>query len=403
MPYKPADAPIVSGWVASGFEPVREQFERNIADRGELGGAVAVYLGGQPIVDLWGGYADRARTRPWRADTLTLVFSTTKGMAAAAMAVAESRGLFELDARVAEYWPEFASNRKEQVTVRQLLGHQAGLCALDLPLNPAFIADRDRLGDALARQRPAWTPGTRHGYHAMTLGWYESQLISRVDPQHRTMAEFFQDEVASAVGTPDFHIGLPHDMAPDRVADLDGWPAWRMLGHLNTMPAGMVLAYLRPGSLTARTMGNPHLSSPTDFASTGYRSLEIPAATGFGTARAIAAVYADLATGGSALGIDESTMRSITGPPVPPTGGTRDLVLHIDSRFSHGWWRPFPSFPFGSSQAFGAPGAGGSFGFADPASGVGYGYVTNRMGFHIWDDPRDLALRTAVRQCMEYR
>jgi CubicO group peptidase (beta-lactamase class C family) len=163
----------------------------------------------------------------------------------------------------------------------------------------------------------------------------------------------------------------------------------------------MVLAYLWPRSITARTMGNPRLSSPAEFGSSRYRSLELPGAVGFGTARAIAAIYGDLACGGARLGLDRHTRDLLYEPGRSPTGGTRDLVLHTDTAYSLGWWRPFPAFNLGSPAAFGTPGMGGSFGYADPDLGIGFAYVTNRMGFHVWDDPRDLALRTALGQSIQ--
>ncbi len=186
----------VNGEVASGFEEVREEFERNFAERGELGAACAVYHQGEKVVDLWGGYRDVRRRKPWEEDTLVLVYSTTKGLSGMAMAVAHSRGLLDHDERVATYWPEFAQNGKENVTVRQLLSHQAGLSAMDRPLELETIADRDALAAAIARQRPAWEPGTRHGYHGISLGWYEGELIRRVDPERRSIGEFFRDEIA---------------------------------------------------------------------------------------------------------------------------------------------------------------------------------------------------------------
>jgi CubicO group peptidase (beta-lactamase class C family) len=330
---------------------------------------------------------------------MVLVFSTTKGLAATAVAVANSRGLLGYDDPVAAYWPEFAVAGKEGVTVRQLLAHQAGVCALDLKLDDTVIADWPRLSAALAAQRPAWTPGTRHGYHHVTLGWYESELIRRADPDGRRLPVFFRDEVAAPLDA-DFHIGLPDDVDPDRVATVEGWPAWKMIFHTGALPAGMVLAYLWPRSITARTMGNPRLWNPAQFGSRRYRSLELPAAVGFGTARAIAAIYGDFASGGVRLGLDHHTLDLLSEPDRPPSGGTRDLVLHTDTRYSLGWWRPFPGFVFGSPAAFGTPGMGGSFGYADPDVGIGFAYVTNRMGFHVWDDPRDLALRTALAQCI---
>ncbi len=184
---------LVSGTVADGFESVRAAFESNLLERGEFGAAVAVWLDGKPVVDLWGGYMDAGRRRRWERDTIVLVFSATKGLAAAALAVAHSRGLIDYGEPVCRYWPEFAQHGKERVTVRQLLAHQAGLCALDERLDPRKLADFEFLAKVLARQRPAWVPGRRHGYHAFTLGWYESELLRRVDPRGRRLPAFFAE------------------------------------------------------------------------------------------------------------------------------------------------------------------------------------------------------------------
>ena len=172
----------IGGDVAEGFGAVADAFKSNFRTRGEVGAAIAVYREGRKVVDLWGGWRDQHRGRRWEADTLVPVFSTTKGMCAAAMAVAHSRGMFQLDEPVASYWPEFAQHGKERVTVRQLLAHEAGLAAIDQRLDLATIADPKQLGAVLAAQAPKWPPGTAHGYHAQTLGWYESQLLRRVDP-----------------------------------------------------------------------------------------------------------------------------------------------------------------------------------------------------------------------------
>src|SRR5215211_3183199 len=171
---------MISGSVAPGFERVRRVFEENFAERGELGGAVAAYVGGEKVVDLWGGVRDARDGSVWEEHTLVLVYSTSKGLAAMTLALANSRGWLDYDERVATYWPEFAQNGKGSVTVRQLLGHEAGLPVVDEPLDIDLLRDFDRLSEALARQTPAWHPGTRHGYHGLSIGWYEGELIRRV-------------------------------------------------------------------------------------------------------------------------------------------------------------------------------------------------------------------------------
>src|SRR5215217_4881514 len=191
---------MVEGHVAPGFERVREEFERNFRRRREVGAACAAYHRGEKVVDLWGGFRDRQRTRRWQEDTMVLVYSTSKGLAAMTMALAHSRGLIEYDERVATYWPEFAQNGKERITVRQLLSHQAGLCAIDERLSSRNLGNPDEVDRILAAQAPAWRPGTRHGYHALSIGWYEAALIRRVDPQRRSLGRFFAEEIAEPLG-----------------------------------------------------------------------------------------------------------------------------------------------------------------------------------------------------------
>src|ERR1044071_3935026 len=196
----------VSGFVAPGFEEVRAEFERNFAERGEIGAAVAAYWRGEKVVDLWGGRRTPDGGAPWNQDTMVVVMSTTKGLAAMTLAVANARGWIDYDAPVARYWPEFAQNGKADITVRQLLGPEAGLVVLDRKLSIAEQADLDFVREILARQRPEWKPGTQHGYHAMTVGLYMQELIRHADPQHRSLGHFFDDEIARPLGL-DFYIG----------------------------------------------------------------------------------------------------------------------------------------------------------------------------------------------------
>jgi len=391
---------LLQGEVSLGFEEVASEFEKNFAQREEVGAACAVYHEGRKVVDLWGGYRDREALAPWERDTLVLVFSATKGISALTVALAHSRGLIAYDEKVATYWPEFAQNGKENVTVRQLLGHQAGLCAIDEPLNPQVLADLDAVASILVRQRPAWEPSTRHGYHYLSLGLYEGELIRRTDPQHRSLGRFFQDEIATPLGL-EFYIGLPSEVTHSKVATIEGFTALQMLLHMNTMPAGMVLGYMNPRSLTRRTFGNPKLRSPSDFNRPEYRRVELPAGNGIGQVRSMAKAYGVFAAGNHELGIDEDTLKALTAPPTPPSLGSRDEVLKTDMSYSLGFNRPSKAFRFGSSgKTFGTIGAGGSFGFADPQAQVGFAYAPNKMGFHLWDDPREKALRDAVYRCL---
>ena len=396
---------MVGGAADEGFGPVADAFRANFAERGELGAACAVYRDGRKIVDLWGGDRDAVTRAPWEEDTLVTMFSTTKGVASMAVAVVHSRGLLDFDAPVSRYWPEFGAAGKEHVSVRQLLSHQAGLCAIDERLELADLLDLDRVATVIAAQKPAWEPGTRHGYHGITLGWYEGELIRRVDPQHRTLGRFFADEIAAPLEL-DFHIGLPDDVPPSRVARIDGYRPPEMLLHLHEFPPRFVLGFLNPRSLTYRTFGNPRITGlVNEYNRRELQRAEIPAANGIGTARAVARAYGEFATGGAALGLTAETLDALQRPALEPSGGRMDLVLHIETVFSLGYVKPFPRFTFGSSAelAFGTPGAGGSFGFADPDTKIGFAYAMNKTGFRLYDDPRELALRSALYQCLGER
>jgi CubicO group peptidase (beta-lactamase class C family) len=205
----------IQGEVAKGFEPVRAAFLENFIRRNELGAACCVYRHDEKVIDLWGGVRSKATNEPWEADTMVLVHSATKGLAAMTLAVAHSRGWLDYEERVCSYWPEFAQQGKDRITVRQLLAHQAGLHAFDEPVDRSVVADPERLAAIMARQKPAWEPGTRQAYHAISLGFYQSELLRRVDPRHRSLGRFFQDEIASPLGL-DFYIRLPESMPDSR-------------------------------------------------------------------------------------------------------------------------------------------------------------------------------------------
>src|SRR5689334_12985567 len=233
-----SDRAGIAGFARPGFEAVREAFVENFERGKELGAACAVYHRGEKVVDLWGGLRDESTGEPWEEDTMVIVYSTTKGVAGLTMALAHSRGLFDYDERVSAYWPEFAQQGKDAITVRQLLSHQAGLFALDEPLDASLVSDPDRLAAVLARQRPAWEPGRWQAYHGITLGFYESELLRRVDPKHRTLGQFFQEEMATPMGL-DFYIRLPESIPDSRLATLQ---PFNMATALFTMPFGTFLA-----------------------------------------------------------------------------------------------------------------------------------------------------------------
>jgi CubicO group peptidase (beta-lactamase class C family) len=384
---------MINGTVAPGWEPVRDAFEENFRSRGELGAACAVYQRGEKVVDLWGGIRDAATGAPWEEDTMVIMYSATKGMAAMVMALAESRAWIDYDERVATYWPEFAQAGKERVTVRQLLAHQAGLFGFDEPVDKEVIADLDRLADIMARQRPAWEPGERQAYHAISLGFYEGEIIRRVDRCHRTLGQVFADEIAAPLGL-EFYIRLPESMPDSRLAPLVSPGALRMIAGL---PLPIIIEALNPRSVLHRSViSNPGTVVALDRERIYAREFEAPSGGGVGTARAIAKAYGVFATDGRELGLRAETLAALQAPAIPPRRGFHDECFKGDVRFSLGFMKPSPVWSFGGPEAFGAPGAGGSLGYADSALGIGYGYVTNRIGIKQDGDPRDAALRRAM-------
>ena len=386
-----ATASGIHGHVSPGFEPVRNAFAQNFTARGELGGACCVYRRGEKVVDLWGGLRNEATGEPWEEDTMTLVYSATKGMAAMTLAIAHSRGWLDYEKRVSDYWPEFAQNGKEAITVRQLLAHQAGLFAFPEMADRSLVGDLDRLAVVLARQKPAWEPGTRQGYHAVTIGYYESELLRRVDPQHRSLGRFFQEEIAARLGL-DFYIRLPASIPNARLATLSR-PG--MLAMLRGFPLSLALVAMNPRSNITRALAGSMFAH--DEARIYARDFEVPAGGGVGTARAMARAYSEFACGGAELGLRAATLDALSAPPVLPSRGDFDECLKGDGvHFALGFMKHCPAWPFGSEGAYGAPGTGGSLGFADPKLGIGYAYVTSRVGTSVTGDPREIALRDAA-------
>jgi CubicO group peptidase (beta-lactamase class C family) len=386
---------LVQGGVDEGYGPVADAFRRNFAERGDVGAACAVYRDGRLVVDLWGGYRDGVTRAPWQADTVVVVFSTTKGVASLALAVAHSRGLLDYDERVAAYWPEFAWRGKGAVTVRQLLSHQAGLPVVDVPFSIGDLADLDLVAAALALQRPLWPPGTRQGYHGITLGWYEGELLRRVDPAHRSLGRYFADEVAGPLGV-DFVVGLPPGLDRERIATIHGRSQFESLLHLGEFPPRLLLGMFAPGSMARRSFSNPReLLVDVNYNRPDVLAVEIPAGNGIGEPRAVAAAYGAAVTGG--LGLRDATLDALVQPADPPSGDRTDMVLGVPAVYSLGYLKPTAGFPFGSAadKAFGTPGNGGSFGFADLDTRIGYCYAPNRLGFGL-TDAREIAVRDAL-------
>ncbi|MEU1031099.1 serine hydrolase domain-containing protein [Streptomyces mirabilis] len=380
-------APRVHGHCDARFAAVRTAFEENFRDRDELGAAVTVTLDGETVVDLWGGWADAARTRTWERETLVNVWSTSKGPTSLCAHILADRGLLDFDAPVAAYWPEFAAAGKESVLVRHLLSHRAGLAGLREPHDLAQLCDWDLTVERLAAQEPWWEPGTRSGYHALTFGHLVGEVVRRVSGLRP--GAFLEREVTGPLGI-DFTIGLPEKEA-ERAAEL----VHPRVASSSEQAA--IFAQLAPAAVAA--LANP-LVGATEANTAQWRAAEIPAANGHGTARAVAALYGIFA-GRGAYGSRQVLSPEAAERVREGQGSCRDLVL--GAGFEHetetglGLWLSGPNGSYGPNpRAFGHDGFGGSCGLADPESGLSLGYVMNRMGPHIADDPRKMALVDAL-------
>jgi CubicO group peptidase (beta-lactamase class C family) len=392
------DRITVEGHVSRGFEAVREAFADNLARRGELGGACCAYYRGEKVVDLWGGIRNKETGEPWEQDTMVLVWSASKGLSAMPLAIAHSRGWLDYEERVATYWPEFAQQGKGTITVRQLLAHQAGLFAFDEPVDPSVVADLDRLAIVLARQKPAWEPGTRQAYHAISLGFYEGELMRRVDPRHRSLGQFFQDEIATPLAL-DVYIRLPEEIPNARLASLAPPSQVDML----RMPPRLILDALNYRSVVYRALlSNPGCDFVRDKNRVYIRNVEVPSGGVVGTARGIARAYGVFASGGRELNLRPATLDLLAAAAIPPASGVfYDDFFRGNIQFSLGFFKTGGVWRFGGARSFGAPGSGGALGFADPDAGIGYAYVTSQMGTALTGDPRDVALRDALYAALQ--
>ncbi|MGA5730776.1 serine hydrolase domain-containing protein [Streptomyces seoulensis] len=383
----------VNGTVAEGFEPVAEAFAANFARLGERGAAVAVYRDGHRVADLWAGTRDVDGSAPWERGTAQIVRSATKGVAAAALLLLHQRGLLDLDAPVGAYWPEFKAAGKERTRVRDLLAHRAGVPVLDRPLTPEEAADPDLGAAAVAAQAPVWEPGTDHGYHAQTYSWLTGELVRRVTG--RPVGEFIASEIAAPAGA-DVWLGLP-DPEQARVGRVGPLPAPEATGALKVRPKRAVAdAYADPDSLTRRAFAA--ITPLPDENAPAYRAAALPASNGIATADGLARVYASLigeVDGGTRLFTPETMELARTEASAGP-----DRVLVVGTRFGLGHMLHGPASPLLSPTAFGHPGRGGALAFADPASGVSFGYVTNGFRSGVTADPRAQALVRAVRSSL---
>ncbi len=369
------------------FEPVREAFAENFETRGEIGASFSLYLNGRSVVDLWGGWQDEERRRPWRRDTLVNVFSVGKAVAAVCVARLVGERRLGYDDLVVEVWPEFAAAGKQAITVRQLLSHQAGLPAVRAPLPAGSVFDREAMVAALVAQEPWWEPGTAHGYHVNTFGVLVGELVRRVTGA--SLGAMVRREIAGPLGA-DLWIGVPE-------AEL--WRVADFIGHTQSPTVA-------PAGLTdAQRMELHAYFNPPEFSGTGvvnttrWRTAELPSTNGHATADGIGRFYRALVAGGRHRAVDVVDAQALADATTEQVYG-EDLVLHRPSRFGIGFQLTQPERRLGPNpRAFGHFGAGGSLGFCDPDAGLAFGYAINAIGPR-WQNPRNRALIDACYQCL---
>ena len=384
----------IQGEVKGGFERVKDAFAENFDKHGDVGAAFALYHHGEKVVDVWGGIADVDTGRPWAEDSLQLVFSTTKGATAVCAAILAQRGELDIDAPVTKYWPEFGAEGKQDIPVRWLLSHRAGLPVVDDPPSPEEALAWDPIIKALENQKPVWEPGTAHGYHALTYGWLVGEVVKRISG--KSLGTFFADEVAKPLGL-DFWIGLPAS-EESRVSPLiqgDAFNAAAAEFDVEQLPDGIreiAEAFLNPDSLVNRAL---FVTKPAlEFNSREVHAAEIPAANGITDARSLARMYAGL-VGDGVDGVRLLTDDTVAKITTEQSNGP-DSVLFAPTRFGLGFFLHSAFAPLGQEGAFGHAGAGGSLGFADPKADIGFGYVMNKMPQNLAGDPRTLGLINAV-------
>lgn len=375
----------VNGTVDSGFEKVREAFAANFELHGEVGAACCVYLKGRVVVDLWGGTTVPEGEEPYTGETLQMVWSTTKGVTATAAHILAQEGKLDFDAPVVEYWPEFAAEGKGPIPVRWLFNHKAGLVGLDQPLGLDAVLAWTPLADALAAQRPFWTPGTGHGYHAYTYGWLAGEVIRRVTGM--SVGRFVAERIARPLDL-EFWIGLP-EARKARVAPV-------ILPAPSATPDPLTAQIIDPSTLAHKAFLVLTIP-PAEYNEYPYWSAEVPAGNGIGTARALARMYA--ACVGEVDGVRLLNPDTLDRAVVTQARGD-DLVLPYETHYATGFQLPYPFRPMAGEGSFGHYGSGGSVGFAHRELGFSFGYVMNQMRPAYGLDPRTAGLMDALRGCL---
>ena len=379
----------IKGYIAPGFEKVREAFEANWLGY-EVGAACSIVVEGRVVIDIWGGWLDTECTKPWPENALVNVYSTTKGMGSLAMAVLADEGKLDYSAKVVEYWPEFGANGKEDITVAQILSHQAGLCGVTQRLTVEDLYDWKKMTALLAGQKPLWEPGKGCGYHAVTWGYFPGEIIRRITG--KTLGAYFREKVADPLKA-DFFIGLP-DSEMDRTTYMIGANRARVPARKPDPSAKMPDLY--PIALL-----NPDIRPFKDASSTAWRKAEIAAANGQANARGIARIYGALADGGEIDGIRIISGQGIKNALIEEVDDTRpNLVTGRSMRFARGFGLNTEASYGPNRDSFGHAGAGGSLGYADPGAKIGFGYVMNQMQVNPDDIPRSKILVDALYKCL---
>ena len=369
----------INGFTYDGFENVRKTFEENFTSGADIGASFCATKNGETVVDLWGGFADPARTKPWVKDTIVNVYSTTKTMTALTALLLADRGQLDFDAPVARYWPEFAANGKERIKVSHLMSHSAGLSGWKEKITKNDLYDWDKATSLLAAQAPFWEPGTAPGYHAMTQGYLVGEVIRRIDG--RTVGTVFREEIAEPLGA-DFHIGLPAS-EDSRVAELVPPPPGDAVGDQPNMSELVRNMSTNPGVDVAETKTR------------AWRGAEIPAAGGTGNARSIAEVHAILANGGVAKGkrfMSEAGCRKALELQIEGT----DLVMNVPARFGMGFGLSGGLIPLPNANSMFWGGYGGSLAIIDMDAKTSFGYAMNRMVGTTTGDLRAFGLAMAM-------
>jgi len=378
----------IHGEVAPGFEPVRAAFQQNFTADIEVGASLCVLQRGQMVVDLWGGFRDRALSEPWTRDTLVNVYSTGKGPAAIAVAAVVASGRLDYGAPVRRYWPELKAARYG-LTVAQLLSHQAGICGLRAPLTVADLYDWEGMCRRLADEEPFWEPGTAMGYHAITWGFLAGELVRRATGS--TLGQVLRQRIAQPVEA-DFHLGVPSaDL--DRIAPLIGANNAR---HQPADPPGTP----RVPGLHATALANPAIRPYRDVFTRAWQQAEIAASNGHGTGRGIARIYGALANAGVLEGTRLLPPQIIDALCTQEWGLQPDLVLGRSVRRGRGVILNTNSMFGPNAGSFGHSGTGGSVGFADPDAGLGFGYAMNQLHGEVTGVSRAERLIAAVYQCI---